>query len=189
MERGQLIEAVRGQMPERRWEHTLGVMQTAVVLAKRYGADPDKAELASILHDVAKYWPIEQLERIVNEAPMPDAFRPELLSGYDKQLLHAPVGAYVAEKEFGVSDQEVLDAIRYHTSGRAEMTLLDKVVCLADYMEPGRDYPDVHEIRQLAEINLDQALVVGFDSTIKFLIMKGKRIFPLTIAARNGLIT
>lgn len=82
----------------------------------------------------------------------------------------------------------MLDAIRYHTSGRGQMTLLDKVVCLADYMEPGRDFPGVHNIREIAEYSLEKALLAGFDGTIRFLLDKGKRIYPLTLAARNGLI-
>lgn len=188
MDRERLIEAVRSQMPERRWEHTLGVMHTAVELANRYEGNARKAELAAILHDVAKYWPVEKLERMVKEVPMPEHFAPEEVLPYDSQLLHAPVGAYVAGHEYGIDDPEVLDAIRYHTTGRTQMTLLDKIVCLADYMEPGRDFPGVHEIRRLAEINLEQALLAGLDSTITFLLSKGKKVFPLTIMARNALI-
>ena len=188
MDRDQLIASVRGQMPEKRWAHTLGVMETAVQLAERFGGDPAKAELAAILHDVAKYWPVERLEEIVRTAPMPSSFQPELVFPYDRQLLHAPVGAYVAETEYSIMDTEVLDAIRYHTTGREQMTLLDKIVCLADYMEPGRDFPGVNEIRSIAEINLEQALISGFDSTILFLVQKGKKIFPLTLLARNALI-
>lgn len=188
MDRKQLSEAVRSQMPELRWEHTLGVVKTAIALAKRYQGDPDKAELAAIVHDVAKYWPVERLERMVKEAPMPEHFAPEEVLLYDAQLLHAPVGAYVAEQEYGIHDPEVLDAIRYHTTGRVSMTLLDKIICLADYIEPGRDFPGVHEIRRLAEINLEQALLAGLDSTITFLLSKGKKVFPLTILARNALI-
>ena len=91
--------------------------------------------------------------------------------------------------QFGIHDEEILDAIRYHTSGRDQMTLMDKIVCLADYMEPGRDFPGVDLIRELAERSLEKALVAGFDSTISFLLAKGKRIYPLTILTRNDLIT
>lgn len=181
--REQLIEAVQMQMPAARWQHTQGVMTTAVQLAKKYGADPDKADLAAILHDVAKYWQTDRMERMIREHHMPS----DLLE-HDKQLWHAPVGAYVAEHEYGIEDVEILDAIRYHTSGREKMTLLDKVVCLADYIEPGRDFPGVEHIRVLAEQNLNAALIAGFDSTISFLIERRRRIFPLTISARNGLL-
>lgn len=181
--RDELIQAVSSQMPAKRWEHTKGVMETAVILAERFGADPVKAELAAILHDVAKYWPVQKLQQMMVE----HALSEELLR-YDKQLWHAEVGAFVAEHEYGVTDTEVLNAIRYHTSGRVGMTLLDKVVCLADYMEPGRDFPGVNNIRELANHSLEEALAAGFDSTIGHLLSRRQIIFPLTVLARNDLI-
>ncbi|MGZ9584969.1 bis(5'-nucleosyl)-tetraphosphatase (symmetrical) YqeK [Paenibacillus marinisediminis] len=183
LSREQLMLAVRSQMPEKRWRHTEGVMQSAVELADRFGEDPVKADLAALLHDVVKYWSTDKMERIIREQGLPS----ELLE-HDKSLWHAPVGAYIAEKEYGVTDMEILDAIRYHTSGRERMTKLDKIVCLADYIEPGRDFPGVDHIRELAKHNLEESLIAGFDSTISFLLLKHKRIFPLTIIARNSLI-
>lgn len=181
--REQLMEAVKAQMPEKRWRHTEGVMKSAVELANRYGADPVKADLAALLHDVVKYWPTDRMEQIIREQGMP-----EILLRHDKSLWHAPVGAYIAESEYGVTDVEILDAIRYHTSGREGMTLMDKIICLADYIEPGRDFPGVDRIRKLAESSLEEALIAGFDSTISFLLEKHKVIFPTTILARNRLI-
>lgn len=183
VEAKELMERVRAQMPEKRWQHTLGVMKSAVELADRFAADPVKAELAGLLHDYCKYWPVERQERIIVEKGLPR----ELLD-YDKQLWHAPVGAAVVEEELGIQDAEVLDAIRWHTSGREGMSLLDKIVCLADYIEPGRDFPGVHNIRQLAEHSLEEALVAGFDSTIRFLLDKKGKIYPLTMLARNSLL-
>lgn len=183
MKREDLMESVRSQMPEKRWVHTLGVIETAVKLAERFGADPVKADLAAILHDVCKYWRVDEQARIIRENGLPL----DLLE-YDKELWHAHAGAWLAHERYGVQDEEVLDAIRYHTSGRGRMTLLDKVVCLADYMEPGRDFPGVHNIREIAEYSLEKALLAGFDGTIRFLLDKGKRIYPLTLAARNGLL-
>lgn len=170
-------------MPDRRWQHTLGVVDSAIELAKRYGGDAGKAELAALLHDYAKAWPIERQAQVIREQGMP----PELLD-YDKELWHAPVGAWAAREELGIADGEVLDAIRYHTSGRERMTLLDRIVCLADYIEPGREYPGVDRIRRLAERDLTEALIAGLDSTIAYLLEKGRRIFPLTVVARNSLI-
>lgn len=181
--RDELLDIVSAQMPARRWTHVEGVMATSVSLAERYGADPVKADLAALLHDLAKFWPIERQESVMRE----HGLNPELLE-YDKQLLHAEVAAFVAEQEYGIDDPEVLDAIRYHTSGRVGMTLLDKIVCLADYIEPGRNFPGVDRMRELAEHNLEQALVAGFDSTITFLIEKQKIIFPLTVLARNDIV-
>lgn len=183
MNREQLIEAVKSQMPEKRWTHTQGVMDTAVKLANRFGADPVKADLAAILHDYCKYWPIQEQAKIIRDHNLPQ----DLLD-FNKELWHSHAGAYMAKAKFGIEDEEILDAIRYHTSGREHMTMLDKVVCLADYMEPGRDFPGVNLIRELAEISLEKALVAGFDSTIQFLLSQGKRIYPLTILTRNNLL-
>lgn len=174
---------VREQMPERRWNHTFGVMKTAEKLALRFGADVNKAVIAATLHDMCKYWPIDQQEEAIRESGQ----WLDVLD-YDKQLWHAHAGAYVAARDCEVTDEEILDAIRYHTSGREQMTLLDKVVCLADYIEPGRDFPGVVEMRQLADKSLEEALVAGFDGTIKFLIERGQIIYPLTVFTRNDLI-
>lgn len=178
-----LIEAVSAQMPDKRWKHTLGVMETSVKLAKQYGADPVRAETAAILHDVAKYWPVERMKDIIEQ----NGLSAELLQ-YDKQLWHAEVGAFVAEQEYEITDPEILGAIRYHTSGREGMSLLEKVVCLADYIEPGRDFPGVDEIRSLATASLEEGLIAGFDSTISLLLQKRRIVFPLTVLARNDLV-
>jgi predicted HD superfamily hydrolase involved in NAD metabolism len=178
-----LIEAVSAQMPDKRWQHTLGVMETSVKLARHYGADPVQAETAAILHDVAKYWPVERMKEIIEQ----NGLSAELLQ-YDKQLWHAEVGAFVAQQEYGITDPDILGAIRYHTSGREGMTLLEKVVCLADYIEPGRDFPGVDEIRRLSKVSLEEALVAGFDSTISLLLQKRRIVFPLTMLARNDLV-
>lgn len=178
-----LIEAVSAQMPDKRWKHTLGVMQSSVQLAERYGADPQRAETAAILHDVAKYWPVERMRKLIID----NGLTQELLL-HDKQLWHAEVGAFVAEKEYGIGDAEVLNAIRFHTSGRVGMGLLEKVVCLADYIEPGRDFPGVEQIRKMSKASLEEGLIAGFDSTISLLLEKRRIVFPLTVLARNDLV-
>lgn len=183
LSRDELIQAVSSQMPAKRWEHTQGVMATSVQLANKYGADPIQAELAAILHDVAKYWPVKQLEAEIRENDLSK----ELLL-YSPQLWHSEVGYLVAKRDYGVTDIEVLDAIRYHTFGRVGMTLMDKIVCLADYIEPGRDFPSVNDIRELADKSLEEALVAGFDSTMSFLISRRQIIYPLMVLARNDLI-
>ena len=179
-----LREATRAQMPDKRWKHTLGVVDSAVELAKRYGGDPDRAELAALLHDYAKAWAVDRMEAVIREQGLPA----ELLD-HDKELWHSHVGAWAVRAEHGIDDEEVLEASRYHTSGREGMTKLDKIVCLADYIEPGRAYPGVDLIRERARHSLEDALVAAFGSTIGVLIERGKRIFPLTVLARNDLIT
>ena len=178
-----LMETVKRDLPAKRWQHTVGVMQSSVELAHKYGVDPAKAELAALLHDYCKYWPTEKQRQVILESDLPK----DLLQ-YDKPLWHGPVGAYVVQRDFGIDDEEVLDAIRYHTSGRVGMTLLEKVICLADYIEPGREYPEVDRLRELAQTSMENALIAGFDSTIRFLMTRGEKIFPLTLLTRNALI-
>lgn len=181
--RERLLQALRDEVPEHRFRHTLGVMEAAVRLAERYGADPAKAEMAAILHDIAKYWPVERLRAAVQAS----AFPQDVLA-YDAVLWHGPVAAEVARTRFGVTDEDVLNAIRYHTTGRPGMSVLEKVVCLADYIEPGRQFPGVDEIRRLAEADLDAALAKALGGTIAYLISRGMRVYPLTLLAYNDLI-
>lgn len=183
MNRDWLMEEVKRQMPAKRWAHTLGVMESAAKLARRFGGDEEKADLAALLHDYCKFWPIDRQERLIVD----NGLAGDLLE-YDKALLHAPAAAWIAREQYGIADEEVLDAIRYHTSGRAGMTQLDKIVCLADYIEPGRDFPGVHTIREIADNSLEKALVAGFDSTLAYLIAKQQTIYPLTVIARNSLV-
>lgn len=183
MNKEQIMESVSLQMPQRRWIHTQGVMSTARELAIKYGGDPDRAELAAIIHDVAKYWAVEDQAEYIRVHELDQ----KVLS-YNKELWHAEVGAYYAKEQYGVDDVEVCDAIRYHTSGRANMTLLDKIIWLADYIEPNRNFPGVDKARALAEQSLEQAILFGLDGTIKFLIEKHAIIYPVTLEARNDMV-
>lgn len=183
MPNDQLMEQVKSQMPAKRWSHTMGVMESACILAERFGADREKAELAALLHDYCKYWPVDKQRQVLLDHQAAG----DLLE-YEAALWHGPAAAVILPEETGVTDAEVLDAVRWHTSGREHMTLLDKIVCLADYIEPNRDYPGVNKIRQLAEHSLEKALVAGFDSTISFLLEKGQPIYPLTVLSRNALL-
>lgn len=185
MQWDELMAAVEREMPAKRWQHTLGVVESAIALAERYHADPDKARTAAILHDVAKYWPVNRQREAIEADGHPAGM--ETLR-FDKPLWHSHAGAYVAKRDFGIEDEEILDAIRYHTSGRVGMTLLEKIICLADYIEPGRDFPGVDQLRELAETSLERALVAGFDGTIIHLIQTGKSIYPLTVQSRNDLL-
>lgn len=183
MDRDTALQIVKKHLPERRYIHTLGVTDTAVALAKRYGADERKAELAGIFHDYAKYRPKEEMEHIIQQENMPQ----DLLK-YDSELWHAPVGAYLVKKEIGITDEDILDAIRHHTTGRPGMTTLEKVVFLADYIEPNRSFPGVEEVREKAKKSLDEALVLSLQNTIRFLLSKNQLIYPQTVATYNDLL-
>ena len=142
-----------------------------------------KAELAAIFHDYAKFRPKEEMEQIIISEKM----APDLLA-YNTELWHAPVGAYLVEKEAGITDQEILDAIAYHTSGRVGMSLLDKIIYLADYIEPGRSFPGVAEVRLTAKENLDHAVIQALGNTVVFLMKRNQAIYPDTFKTYNDLI-
>lgn len=183
MERNEALKIVKEQLTDHRYQHTLGVMETAIILAKQVGADEQKAELAAIFHDYAKFRPKEEMKEIIRTQGFPQ----DLLE-YNAELWHAPAGAYLVEKEAGITDTEVLTAIRYHTSGRPGMSLLEKVIYLADYIEPGRHFPGVEEVRQMAKENLEKALIKSVQNTITFLMKKNQPIYPETFQAYNDLV-
>lgn len=183
MEREEALKIVKEQLTEHRYQHTLGVMETAIHLAGKYGADKKKAELAAIFHDYAKFRPKDEMKEIIVSQGLPK----ELLE-FNSELWHAPVGAYLAEKEAGITDSEVLDAIRYHTSGRPGMTLLEKIIYLADYIEPGRQFPGVDEVREMAKESLDQALIKAVQNTIMFLMKKNQAVYPDSFHTYNDLV-
>lgn len=167
-----------------RYEHTLGVTETAEKLAKRWGADPEKAKAAGMLHDCAKAMSLKELQKAAIQAEI-DA---DPMMFASTALLHAPVGAWIAEKEYGVTDPEVLSAIASHTVGKPEMSLLDKIIFLSDYIEPGRDFPGVEKVREEAVKDLDRAVLDSMSGTISHLAGTGALIHPRTVEARNALI-
>jgi predicted HD superfamily hydrolase involved in NAD metabolism len=177
-------ETIRALLPEKRFRHSIGVSETAGRLAEKYGSDVKKARLAGMLHDIAKYFPDDQLAAIIRRRKdVPDDF----LEFSDK-LWHAPVGAVYAEEKLGITDREILDAITYHTTGRKKMTLLDKIIFLADYIEPGRDFPGVDEVRKAAESDLNEAVYQELQRTMMHLLEKRKSVYPKTFEAYNDLI-
>lgn len=182
MNREKALSLVKEQITEHRYIHTLGVTETAIWLAEKYGADVKKAELAAILHDYAKFRPKDEMAAIIKQQNMD----PQLLT-FHSELWHAPVGAYLVQKEAGVEDEEVLSAIRCHTSGRIGMTLLEKIIYVADYIEPGRHFPGVEEVRELAEDDLDAALIQALKNTIQFLMKRNQPVYPDTFYTYNDL--
>ncbi len=166
----------------RRIPHVLGTEQEAVRLAERWGADAEKARRAALLHDCTKKLGLpEQLalaERF--HVPLDEMERREI------KLLHAKTGAGIAETVFG-TDQEVTGAIRWHTTGRGNMTLLEKVIYLADYIEPNRDFPGVEELRRACYRDLDEGLLLGLEMTVREMESRNAPIHPKTLEARDAL--
>lgn len=183
MDRELALQLVKEQLTDHRYQHTIGVMETAIILAAKYGVDEKKAELAAIFHDYAKFRPKDEMKQIILDQGLE-----QNLLRFHSELWHAPVGAYLVEIEVGITDLEILDAIRYHTSGREGMTLLDRVIYLADYIEPGRHFPGVEEVREMAKENLDKALTQAVKNSIQFLMKKNQPVYPDTIYTYNDLV-
>ncbi|MCY7860172.1 bis(5'-nucleosyl)-tetraphosphatase (symmetrical) YqeK [Bacillus haynesii] len=183
MKREEALACVQEQLTEQRYIHTVGVMETAVKLAERFGADVKKAETAAIFHDYAKFRPKEEMKQIIL-----DGGGPLEVLDFHHELWHAPAGAALVKTEVGITDEDILSAIRFHTSGRPNMTLLEKVIYVADYIEPGRRFPGVEEVRTLAEEDLDSALIQALKNTIIFLISKNQAVYPETVATYNALV-
>ena len=183
MNRTEALKIVKEQLPKKRYEHTLGVEATAIQLAKMYGADVEKASLAALLHDYAKYYPVEEMKAII----LAEQLDQRLLS-FHYELWHAPVGAWLMLKKGYITDEDILNAIRYHTTGRRNMSLLEKIIYLADYIEPGRSFPGVDEVRALAKVDLNKALLQAVTNTVIFLATKQQLIFPDTLGMYNELL-
>ncbi len=161
-----LKKEVRKQMDESRYEHTMGVMYTCAALAMRYQYSMERAMLAGLLHDCAKCLPNVKKLRLAEKSGLEISE----LERKNPFMLHAKLGALLAAKKYGIDDEEILDAIRFHTTGRPAMTLLDKIVYIADYIEPGRDRaPHLEEIRHLAFVDLDAALFRILEDTLAYL--------------------
>ena len=183
MKREEALACVKEQLTEQRYIHTVGVMETAVKLAERFGADLKKAEIAAIFHDYAKFRPKEEMKQIIL-----DGGGPLEVLNFHHELWHAPAGAALVKTEVGVTDEDILSAIRFHTSGRPNMTLLEKVVYVADYIEPGRRFPGVEEVRSFAEKIWIRRSSSALKNTITFLISKNQAVYPETVATYNALV-
>ncbi|MBU5311225.1 bis(5'-nucleosyl)-tetraphosphatase (symmetrical) YqeK [Tissierella carlieri] len=169
---------------EKRYNHSIRVMETAIELAHTYNIDIEKIKTAAVLHDCAK---IIDETYLLKRASDFDIILDACME-YNHELIHGPLGAKIAKEEYGIKDSEILDAIYYHTTGREKMSILDKIIYMADYIEPYRNFPGVEEVRRLAFDNLDKALLLAMEKTIIFLIERNKVIHPDTIRARNYLI-
>ncbi len=165
------------------FQHCLGVKDTAVRLAQVYGLDPVKAELTGIIHDYGKLFSHNELIQVARSQGMDDP-----LIYREPALLHAPVGAVLLKDDLGVEDPEILEAVRVHTTGSPEMSLLARIIYLADYIEPGRDCPGVETIRQLAYLDLQGALLAAVDFTIHYIMERKRLLHPSSIAFRNSLV-
>ena len=174
---------LKKKLDPRRFEHTLGVEFTCAALAMRYGYDIKKAQLAGLLHDCAKRYPGPELLRRCLEREIPVTPAEEA----DPSLLHAKLGAWMAKEKYGVEDEEILEAIRCHTTGKPGMSLLDKLLYVADYIEPERDTaPELTQFRKMAFIDLDEACLAMMKANLEYLRESGRTIDPMPSSAASS---
>lgn len=148
---------LKARMNEHRFEHSLNVAKRAVFLAEKNGADPDKAYFAGLIHDICKGITHEEQLAVIEN----DGIELDEDTKKSPALWHSIAGAVYAEHELGVTDEDVLNAVRYHTSGRGNMSILEKVVYMADLTSAERNYPDAEYTRNLTDKNLDEGIAYG----------------------------
>lgn len=174
----QILEKLRDMITFRRYTHTLGVADTAERLAPSCGVDPKRARLAGLLHDCAKSMPLEEMRKLVMEN-LPDWDEAELET---RQILHAPAGMILARDMFGVRDGQILSAIRKHTVGAGDMSPMDALIYVSDFIEPGREpFPGLEKARKLADKDIYRAMLCCAELTAKHLRSRGQDIHPRTL--------
>ena len=178
--RPELLEKIRQSMSPQRFAHVLRVEEMALELAALYHVSLTKASLAALTHDYAKERPDAEMRALI------------VAGDYDQELLHfgnaiwhGVVGASLVANELGIHDEDILNAIRCHTTGAIEMSPLVKVIYVADYVERGRDFPVVATARELAFTDLDQAVAFETEQTLLYLIQTKRKIYPRTLDTYN----
>lgn len=182
VDRQAVIAWLEQNVPSSRLQHILGVEDMSKQLAQFHDADPDKAQTAGLMHDLAKYFSPEQLLAMTREK----GIEVDDICAKRPHLLHAEASAIVAQETFQVQDQEILSAIAQHTLGNAPMSTISCIVFVADKLEPNRgDTPELNAMREAAWDNLYRGVYQVCDLSIKKLIQKGRPIHPRTVATRN----
>lgn len=175
---------LKEHLTESRYNHTLGVVETAIRLAEINKVDKDKAEIAALAHDIAKNMTIYELKDIIDKH--------NINLSYDEEntleLWHSIVSPILGREIFKIEDEEILSAMRWHTTGKENMSKLDKIIYMADMIEPGKSFPGVDLIRKESFADLDKGLLQGVTHTIKYLLDKGFPIDINSIKARNYLL-
>lgn len=180
----EMLAKLKKALKPKRYVHSLGVSSTAVKLAEKFNVDTDKARIAGMLHDCAKCIDSDEQIKLCEKYNIP-------LSDITLEcpaVIHAPLGAAVAKAEYGIEDCEILRSIALHTTGGKNMSKLDKIIYIADMIEPSRDYKGVDDLRKIAMSNLDEAMLEALQSTLKFNIKKESLVHPDTIDAWNDLL-
>lgn len=178
------VEIVEKRLSPDRFEHSLRVVETALKLAEGKKIDREKVYLAALLHDLAKDMREAELLKLARENGLITCPAEER----QPDLLHGPVGAWLCREQLGIKDEEVLQAIRFHSTGKRDMGMLDIIIYLADLIEPGRSYPRVNDLRAVCKNDLMRGLLCAFDFTLLYVLEKNLLIHPHTVEARNWLL-
>jgi predicted HD superfamily hydrolase involved in NAD metabolism len=168
----------------KRFIHSENTAKTAKELAIIYKEDSEKAYLAGLVHDCTREVDIKVQHNMLEALEI----ECDELTLATKELIHALTAKYIIENEFNIYDEEIISAVEFHTTGKENMTLFEKIIFLADVVEPSRSFPGVDFIRQLAMKNIDEALLAAFDSSLRFLLGKGQMIHPNTLFGRNYIL-
>lgn len=180
----ELTKVVRDRLSDYRFHHSLCVAESAKQLAKRYGADEHKAEVAGVLHDATKENTAEEQLELIKKAGI-------YISDFEikhKKFYHQISGSAFAKAELGIEDEEILNAIRYHTTGRENMSLLEEIIYLADFISADRTYKDIDNIRKETEKGKEFGLLYATRYTIKSVADRGDALHPDTVNAYNYLL-
>lgn len=181
--RKELIAKVKEQVSEKRFKHILGVEQAALELAQVNDYELEKASVAALVHDYAKERSDSEFKALIVQTGLEQ----DLLN-WNNFIWHGVVGAEIIKKELKITDEEILNAVRRHTVGAKEMTMLDQIVYVADYIEPGRDFPGVDQARQLAAESLRAAVEFETKHTLLYLMNNDKTIYPAAILTYNAYV-
>lgn len=177
-----LTSDAKASLSPKRLRHVQGVVATAEALARKYGESETSAMIAGWLHDLVREWSDAQLLEAAVGIDIPE--------GFDEvpALLHGPVAAHLGMTKYGIENESILDAVRFHTTGRPNMTLLDSILFVADAIEPSRTYRGVDVVREAAKSDLMAAVTASIDQTIQHLVSRHRPLFPLTVLTRNDIL-
>ena len=166
---------------ENKSRHIFGVCETAKSLARRYGADENKAEVAALFHDMFKDITDEELKDYAKNLGLEEKYQNNI------NLAHSKIASAIMASDYNISDKDILNAVKYHTTGRAGMSLLEKIIFIADVIEPGRDYPGVEEVRELVYKDLDAACLRAMKNSVEHVTKKGALLDEDTLRAIEDL--
>ena len=184
LSRDEIKEYLKNNLQEERYNHVLAVAETAKKLAGLNNVDEDIAELAGFAHDVAKNMQIDEMKKIMDENNIILSEVEEI----NKSLWHSIIAPIVAKEKLGIEDEEILSSLRWHTTGKEDMTTLEKIIYIADMIEPTRDFDGLEELRNITFNNLDDGVLAGLTHTMNFLLSKNSLMDENTVKARNYLL-